>query len=210
MKLIELQNSSMKQMKAAHLLILLLGMVSMECKNEANKSIKKISQVEIEKDSSYLYTHTLNSTTKKALETLGQTPMVEGNLGNQLTTFIKDGIYDYGEIFKFIELRWKNNSSELIQKSRTEIDELAKVMMLFPNMTIKMECYTDNNGDAKKLEKISQERVEYIKKEVVASGVSPERINIKGFGSKYPVGDNKIMEGQLINNRIEITILKLF
>lgn len=182
------------------------------CKEKVteSKELQKISATEIEKDSSYLFKHQLSDQTRQALDQLNQMKMTEGNLGSQLSGFIRDGVYDYGEIFKFIELRWKGLTAELEPKSRSEIDELAKVMILFPNMRIKMECYTDNNGNPDKLLKVSQARVEFIKKEVVAAGVAPERIDIKGFGSKYPVADNKTMEGQLINNRIEIIILKLF
>lgn len=171
---------------------------------------RKFSATEIEKDSTYLFKHQLSDQTRQALDQLNQMKMTEGNLGSQLSGFIRDGVYDYGEVFKFIELRWKGLTAELDAKSRAEIDELAKVMILFPNMRIKMECYTDNNGNPDKLLKVSQERVDYIKKEVVAAGVSPDRIDAKGIGSKYPVADNKTLEGQLINNRIEITILKLF
>ncbi len=205
---------SLNNRNITYVLIPIIGIFLFDsCKKkeqDQTAGIQKISSSVIEQDSSILYTHSLSSETKQALDQLAQMTMIEGNLGNQLITFIKDGIYDYGEIFKFIDLRWKDNSAELIQKSRAEIDELAKVMILFPNMRIKMECYTDNQGDPKKLEKISQDRLEYIKKEVVAAGVNPDRIQIKGFGSKYPVADNKSMEGRLINNRIEITILKLF
>ncbi|MCC6816046.1 MAG: OmpA family protein [Saprospiraceae bacterium] len=161
-------------------------------------------------DDPILYTHKLTKESIESLQQLEIDSMTEGNLGSQLYNFVKDGVYDYGQIFKFIELRWKDNSAEPVQKTRKEIDELAKTMILFPAMRIKMECYTDNNGDPSVLEKISQARVDYIKKELVSTGVAPERISVKGFGSKYPVADNKTMEGQLINNRIEITILKLF
>lgn len=161
-------------------------------------------------DDPLLYTHKLSEETQKAINQLERDSMIDGNLGSQLKNFIKDGVYDYGQIFKFIELRWKANSAELNPNSRKELDELAKVMILFPGMRIKMESYTDNQGNPTQLEKISQARVDYLKKEIVAAGVEPDRITVKGFGQKYPVADNKSMEGRLINNRIEITILKLF
>ncbi|MBK8402595.1 MAG: OmpA family protein [Saprospiraceae bacterium] len=68
----------------------------------------------------------------------------------------------------------------------------------------------DNNGNQKQDEKITQARVEYIKSQLVSVGVQPERIEVRGFGSKYPVGDNKTYEGRQINDRIEVTILQLF
>ncbi|MEP7196696.1 MAG: OmpA family protein [Saprospiraceae bacterium] len=186
-----------------------LFLLNVQCK-EKSSGEQKASAPQLIIDSSYLAKHSLSAETKKALEQLNEPKMVEGNIGDQISSFIREGIYDYGEVFKFIELRWMDNSAELNPKSRTEIDDLSKIMILFPNMKIKMDIYTDNNGNPDKLEKLSQDRFNFIKKEIVSAGVSPDRIVGKGFGSKYPVADNKTMEGQLINNRIEITILKIF
>ncbi|NOT37099.1 MAG: OmpA family protein [Saprospiraceae bacterium] len=191
---------------------ILLGGISFNaCKKKSAESTAKLPIDPVTGvDDASLYTHKLSDETQKAILQLEADSMIVGNLGEQLKNFIKDGVYDYGQIFKFVEVRWKDNSAELLPNSRKEIDELAKVMILFPAMRIKMESYTDNQGNLAQLEKISQKRVDLIKKEIVSAGVEEERISVKGFGSKYPVGDNKIMEGRLINNRIEITILKLF
>ena len=46
--------------------------------------------------------------------------------------------------------------------------------------------------------------------ERVSPGDLDGQIDQRGFGSKYPVGDNKTYEGRQINDRIEVTILQLF
>jgi outer membrane protein OmpA-like peptidoglycan-associated protein len=187
-------------------------MVIFQCRQNdgGTKSSSKSPVQSISPDSSFMYTTPLNEETKSALQKLAEPKMVEGNIGEQITTFIKNGIYDYGEQFKFIDIRWDGRTAKLKEKSRLEIDDLGRIMLLFPKLRIKMESYLDNNGNPKQDEKITQERVEYIKSQLVSVGIQPERINIKGFGSKYPVGDNKTYEGRQINDRIEVTILQLF
>ncbi|HQX42929.1 MAG: OmpA family protein [Saprospiraceae bacterium] len=186
-------------------------MVIFQCRQNdgASKSAGKTIPSNLA-DSSFMYTTPLSEETKSALQKLAEPTMVEGNIGEQMTTFIKNGIYDYGEQFKFIDLRWEGRSAKLKEKSRLEIDDLGRIMLLFPKLRIKMESYLDNNGNQKQDEKITQARVEYIKSQLVSVGVQPERIEVRGFGSKYPVGDNKTYEGRQINDRIEVTILQLF
>ena len=209
---IQLMDTRRKSIIVTVAIIGLFGVLISSCKqtNKAESTAVLPIDPVTGADNPILYTHKLSDETMKAVAQLEKDSMIEGNLGSQFINFIKDGVYDYGQVFKFIDLRWNGNTAEPNPKFRAEIDELTKVMILFPAMRIKMECYTDNNGNPTSLEKLSQARVDLIKKEIVSAGINPERINVKGFGSKYPVADNRTMEGQLINNRIEITILKLF
>lgn len=51
--------------------------------------------------------------------------------------------------------------------------------------------------------------MDFIKSELTAAGVQASRIETKGFGQKYPVGDNKTELGRMINNRVELYITRL-
>ncbi|MDQ3141404.1 MAG: OmpA family protein [Bacteroidota bacterium] len=145
---------------------------------------------------------------KDGINKLKDIKMEEGTIGDQLMNFARSAEYDLGEIFKFINLRFMEGSGAIVDKTDKEIVDLAAFMNAFPRMTIKMESYTDNEGDDKKNEKLSQNRVDAIKNKLVTLGVSEERIVAKGLGEKYPVADNKTFEGRLINNRIEVSFTK--
>lgn len=146
--------------------------------------------------------------TKQNLKELENQGFEEGTLGHQLLDYLKKGDNDFGDEFKFIELQFIKRTADINPKFTKEIDDLALLMQKFPNLRIKLMAYTDNVGDEVTNEKLSENRNKAIIKELVNKGISAERIVSKAFGEKYPVGDNKIHEGRLINNRIELMVLK--
>jgi len=185
-------------------------MTFMQCKKTEPKPIKDIGKALNANDSIYLQKTALTPETKAALDLLAKQPMAEGSLGEQLVTFIGAGIYDFGEMFKFMVLKFHERDAVVIEKTRHEIDDLGRIMLAFPQMKIRLEAYTDNTGSAKKNEQVTIDRVNYIKSQLMSFGVTEDRVEAKGFGPKYPVGDNKTPVGQMINNRIELVLVKLF
>ncbi|HRI01924.1 MAG TPA: OmpA family protein [Saprospiraceae bacterium] len=129
-------------------------------------------------------------------------------LSGQIMDWIKSGEYDLGNTFKFMSIRWKGQTTEWIDSTLTEVDQLARIMTQFPKMQVSIEAYTDNNGDDKANERLTQQKVDKIKSRLVSAGIDASRIKAKGMGEKLPVGDNKTMEGQLINNRIELYLTR--
>lgn len=145
--------------------------------------------------------------TKQKLRELEKLNFEEGTLGNQLLDFLKKGDNDLGDEFKFIDLRFEKRNADINEKFAHEILDLATILNHFPNIKIKLMCYTDNVGDEKVNEKLSEDRGIAIRKKLAAAGIDENRVVVKGFGEKFPVGDNKTYDGQLINNRIEMMLL---
>lgn len=145
--------------------------------------------------------------TKQKLRELEKLNFEEGTLGNQLLDFLKKGDNDLGDEFKFIDLRFEKRNADINEKFAHEILDLATILNHFPNIKIKLMCYTDNVGDEKVNEKLSEDRGLAIRKKLAAAGIDENRVVVKGFGEKFPVGDNKTYDGQLINNRIEMMLL---
>lgn len=149
---------------------------------------------------------TLPENIKNAIKALEAKSFSEGNLGEQLIGFAKVGQYDLADKFKFFALMWKEKTAELQTKSYVELDELAEVMSQFPNMKIGIESYTDNVGGEAKNQKLTEARAALIKKYLVSKGINDTRIKATGFGQTLPVGDNKLEEGRIINDRVEIQL----
>lgn len=145
--------------------------------------------------------------TKQILKELENRGFEEGTLGFQLLDYLKKGDNDFGDEFKFIDLQFINRTADINPRFNKEIDDLVLLMQKFPNLKIKLMAYTDNVGEESANEKLSEDRNKAIIRELKNKGISSERIESKAFGEKYPVGDNKILEGRLINNRIELMVL---
>ncbi|MBK8954915.1 MAG: OmpA family protein [Saprospiraceae bacterium] len=144
---------------------------------------------------------------KKILKELEARNFEKGTLAHQLLDYLKSGVQDFGEEFKFIDLQFKDRTAEFNPKLTHEISELAEIMKAFPKLRIKMMSYTDNVGGEKANEILSENRLKNIVQELVVQGIDETRIETKAYGQQFPVGSNSIHEGRLINNRIELMVL---
>jgi outer membrane protein OmpA-like peptidoglycan-associated protein len=144
---------------------------------------------------------------KQKLRDLEKLKFEQITLAGQLLDYLKQGDNDLGVEFKFIDLRFEKRDAVISEKVAHEIPELATILKQFPNMKIKLSAYTDNVGDEKANEKLTESRAMEVRRRLVAEGIDESRIQIKGYGEKFPVGDNKTYDGRLINNRIEMEIL---
>ena len=67
--------------------------------------------------------------------------------------------------------------------------------------------HTDSVGDASVNMKLSQRRSDAVRKYLVQSGVSPDKIVARGYGETQPIADNTSDEGRDTNRRIEFRVL---
>jgi K(+)-stimulated pyrophosphate-energized sodium pump len=68
--------------------------------------------------------------------------------------------------------------------------------------------YTDASGDAAANLQLSQARAANVKTELVALGIAAERLDAKGYGSQFPVGDNSTEDGRAKNRRISLRVIE--
>ncbi len=199
--------------------VVALAIVAVQCRNtpgakvvtqiqDSTKAITEGAKYILENSPVVAASH-LSQAAKAALETLQGIQMPAGSLGDQFRTFIAEGEYDFGEVFKFIDLRFEGKTAEINPKFAHEIDHFIQVMKAYPTMYVKMESYTDSDGTEKFNEKLTLDRAMAIKNQMTKAGIDPERIEVKAYGEKYPVAHNDTPEGRSINNRIEITIKKM-
>ena len=65
-----------------------------------------------------------------------------------------------------------------------------------------------NIGDQDFNLKLSQQRADTVRNQLVERGVAPQRIRTKGYGAKFPVVDNDTTGGRQQNRRVEVVILE--
>jgi outer membrane protein OmpA-like peptidoglycan-associated protein len=101
-------------------------------------------------------------------------------------------------------------STPVIQKdSYVELDYLADVLRRFPEIHIRVEGHTDNNGTPETLLKLSEDRANEVKKFLIRSKINPKRIEIMGYGGSKPLSDNQGEDTRQLNRRVEIKITKV-
>ncbi|MBS1487482.1 MAG: OmpA family protein [Bacteroidetes bacterium] len=89
-----------------------------------------------------------------------------------------------------------------------ELDELVALMKINSKMEIQLEGHTDNLGNANANMKLSQDRVEAVKKYLTGKGIKKERIKTLAFGGTKPVSTENTEAARALNRRVEMRVLK--
>jgi OOP family OmpA-OmpF porin len=115
---------------------------------------------------------------------------------------MEKAIFERGRVTLNVEFDF--DKSVVKEKYHEEIGNLAAVMKKYPNLQITIEGFTDNVGDAKYNQKLSERRVIAVKKYLVEKfGIEASRLNAVGYGEKRPVASNATKEGRQKNRRVE-------
>ncbi|MFL5729984.1 MAG: OmpA family protein [Cytophagaceae bacterium] len=97
----------------------------------------------------------------------------------------------------------------LLPSSYAELDRLVQILMENPSIKIEIDGHTDNVGDPKKNQKLSEDRVKTIKNYLISKGVSATRLSGKGYGGSKPIASNAKEETRKLNRRVEFTIVSM-
>ena len=77
-----------------------------------------------------------------------------------------------------------------------------------PDTKVEIQGHTDNIGSEQYNMNLSEERAQTVRDYLVAKGIDPSRLTVKGYGESMPVADNSTPEGRSLNRRIEFKVLE--
>jgi len=127
----------------------------------------------------------------------------------KLLDFIKsDNVVDKTTWFYFDRLTFETGSATLKPESQEQLKNVAEVMNAYPNVNVKLGGYTDNTGNANANLKLSNDRAQSVKAELVKMGIADSRLEAEGYGQQYPVASNDTDEGRAQNRRISVRVTK--
>lgn len=113
-----------------------------------------------------------------------------------------------GQTVRLDNLNFDQGKAIINPKSFAGLDEIVAMMKENTNMVIQLEGHTDSSGDAGANKKISEDRVEVVKKYLISKGIPKERVKTKAFGGTQPLSGDRSSKGQSLNRRVEMRILK--
>jgi outer membrane protein OmpA-like peptidoglycan-associated protein len=127
---------------------------------------------------------------------------------NKLISFLNDSSkpVDTTTWFNFDRLLFDTGRATLQPSSQEQLGNIAAVLKAYPNVHVKLGGYTDNTGDASANLALSDARAKNVMNALVAAGIDPSRLESKGYGDQYPVGDNNTEEGRAQNRRIALLV----
>jgi len=96
--------------------------------------------------------------------------------------------------------------TDLTPESYDELENLITFMNENPTVKIEIGGHTDNVGSFSSNKKLSQARAQSVVDYLLMKGVSPDRLEAKGYSSTKPIANNKTKEGRAQNRRVEARI----
>jgi hypothetical protein len=101
------------------------------------------------------------------------------------------------------------NESEIVEAQFEQLDKVAKVLKMNPDLRVRIDGHTDSTGTAKFNQGLSERRASAVRTYLEGAGIDPSRLETKGFGMTAPVASNDTPEGMAQNRRCQMTILKV-
>lgn len=112
-----------------------------------------------------------------------------------------------GEKIVLNNIFFEFDRADLKRESEIELNKTYEFLISNPSVSIRIAGHTDNIGSDKYNEELSERRAEAVVNYLIDKGISPGRLEFKGYGSKKPLADNSTEEGRAKNRRTELEII---
>jgi outer membrane protein OmpA-like peptidoglycan-associated protein len=98
------------------------------------------------------------------------------------------------------------DKAEIRPDAQPVLDEAIRILKRAKTVRVIAEGHTDSVGSDQYNEKLSLRRAEAVRDYLVAGGIDPARVEVKGFGESQPVASNETDDGRAQNRRVELRV----
>ena len=116
---------------------------------------------------------------------------------------------DTGTIVELKNIFFETNKFDLKDESKIELQKLTNFLNLNKNIRIQISGHTDNVGDKKLNQVLSQNRAKSVYEYLITNGIEKTRLSFKGYGDTKPVVANDTPENKARNRRTEFKVVGL-
>lgn len=110
--------------------------------------------------------------------------------------------------FDFDRLVFDSASAIPEPESEEQLRNLASILKAYPRVKLKVGGYTDNKGNREANQRLSENRAESVRRELVGMGIAFGRLEVEGYGHLHPIADNATEAGRAKNRRISLKVLQ--
>lgn len=104
------------------------------------------------------------------------------------------------------EITFDFDSSEIKPSFYTILNNVADVMINYPETAVQIAGHTDSTGSDSYNQGLSVERAGAVRNFLAGQGVNYGRMSAVGFGERFPIASNTTEFGRAQNRRVEITL----
>lgn len=147
----------------------------------------------------------------EAVDYIAENASIDATAANKYTEQQQDLFmvpFKVGQKVKLNNIFFPQSKYILQPSSFPELLRLVRILRDYPTVEILIGGHTDNQGDPALNLKLSEDRVNEVKKYLVSKGIDPKRLATKGFGGTEPIANNEQEETRRFNRRVEFTITK--
>lgn len=94
--------------------------------------------------------------------------------------------------------------AELSSSANRTVLKLVQFLQLNPRRIVRIEGYTDSEGEAEENLELSRSRAQLVADVLLDLGIDGKRIAVAGYGEAHPVADNASNRGRAQNRRVEV------
>jgi len=111
-----------------------------------------------------------------------------------------------GFIVNLPDILFDVNQATLKPDAKITIAKLSGILLLMPELNLRVEGHTDSTGNAAHNMTLSQKRADAVLAFLLAQGIAAERMKAVGYGMERPLADNTVAAGRARNRRVELVI----
>lgn len=89
--------------------------------------------------------------------------------------------------------------------AKESLAKLSGVLLMLPDLNVRVEGFTDSTGTAERNKILSAERARSVFDFLSGQAIAPKRMTHAGYGPANPVAGNDTKEGRAKNRRVELT-----
>ncbi|MBO2008394.1 OmpA family protein [Hymenobacter negativus] len=110
--------------------------------------------------------------------------------------------------YNFDRVYFEAGKATLTAASLNQLRNVATLLRAYPTARIKLGGYTDDTGTYKVNKALSEARARTAWASLVEMGISPSRVDARGYGPNYSVSSNATEEGRAMNRRLSVKVLQ--
>lgn len=103
-----------------------------------------------------------------------------------------------------MDLLFRTDESALADSTGIRLNELAMTLATMPDIQVQLDGFADERGDEGYNQQLSQQRVEFVRDQLIAAGIQPSRISVAAHGES-PAQDESI-DSYALERRVSLTL----
>ena len=132
-------------------------------------------------------------------------PTTAGPASNNGCPVIKEEVKERLN-FAAKNIQFETNSARIKSASIPVLDEVASILMQYPNYNVSIGGHTDSIGNAEFNQRLSEKRAAACLEYLAKKGIERNRMSSAGFGESQPIADNRYEPGRKQNRRVEFNL----